>query len=88
MYSAKRATPIYADDLPNLEITAAEYNAQTAGKKQSSCRNHFYEKLFKLRGMMKTVAGREEAERRHQRMITYMRDLEQECNLTPLEIKE
>lgn len=27
--------------------------------------NHFYEKLFKLRGMMKTAAGRRIAEERH-----------------------
>jgi uncharacterized protein len=34
--------------------------------------NHFYEKLLKLKGMMKSVAGKKRAEGRHEFMETYL----------------
>jgi uncharacterized protein len=43
--------------------------------------SHFYEKLLKLRGLMHTKSGKQEAERRHQFMLQYLEEFyrEQQC---------
>ncbi|WP_394217347.1 HD domain-containing protein [Halobacillus trueperi] len=43
--------------------------------------SHFYEKLLKLRELMHTECGKQEAERRHQFMLQYLEEFyrEQEC---------
>ncbi|KAK8865605.1 hypothetical protein IAR55_000749 [Kwoniella newhampshirensis] len=43
-----------------------------------SAEGHFEEKLLKVRDRMKTVWGREEAEKRHQTMVHFLSDLERE----------
>jgi len=44
-----------------------------------SCVGHFYEKLLKLKGMMKTERGRELAEQRHEVMLSFLQQIQQEC---------
>ena len=52
---------------PRGEMTETEYRAST-----STTVNHFYEKLFKLKGLMNTRAGREIAEARDRFMRAYL----------------
>ncbi len=56
-------------------MTKEEYMAQ----KNSPSVNHFYEKLLKLKGMMKTNAGRALAEKRHAFMQTFLAQFFLEC---------
>lgn len=49
-------------------------------KCESITLNHFYEKLFKLKDMMKTETGRKIAIGRHQFMLEYVKQFEMECN--------
>lgn len=42
--------------------------------------NHFHEKLLKLSAMMKTNSGKEMARRRHQFMLDFLNQLEDEYN--------
>ena len=55
------------DVSPRGEMTEAEYRAST-----STTVNHFYEKLFQLKHLMNTRAGREIAEARDQFMRAYL----------------
>jgi uncharacterized protein len=52
---------------PRTNLTAEEYKSGEA-----TTLNHFYEKLLKLKGMMKTKAGKEVAESRHAFLETYL----------------
>ena len=45
-----------------------------------SCVGHFYEKLLKLKTLMKTKAGAALAESRHQVMVDFLSQIEEECN--------
>lgn len=47
---------------------------------QSTTMNHFSEKLFKLKDMMKTQTGRLIAEKRHQVMVDFVSQFENEWN--------
>ncbi|KAL1405190.1 hypothetical protein Q8F55_008815 [Vanrija albida] len=46
-----------------------------------SCEGHFYDKLLKIKDLMKTDAGRQEAEQRHATMVSFLDALNQERNL-------
>lgn len=52
--------------------------------------DHFYEKLLKLRELMHTESGKQEAERRHQFMLQYLEEFyrEQECREETSHVKE
>ena len=52
------------------------YKSQSAN---SPSINHFYEKLLKLKDLMKTRAGRKRAEQRHQVMVNYLQTFHDEC---------
>jgi uncharacterized protein len=81
-YNGARNLPLYEPQVtPLANITEAEYNAQTCTGRNSNARNHFYEKLFKLEGMMKTTIGKQLAYERNNLMKQFIRQLEKECGL-------
>jgi uncharacterized protein len=55
------------------------YNAE--GGDSATAYDHFFEKLFKLKSMMKTETGRNEALRRHAFMVQFIEELEYESGL-------
>ena len=74
--------PFYteSDRQTNAGITADEYNkqAETGG---GSAIGHFYEKLFKLKDMMKTETGLKLARERTEFMKEFINIMRQECDL-------
>ncbi len=75
-YGGHKGSEIYNPNIkPNLNMTKKEYknsNAPTI--------NHFYEKLFLLKNMMKTNYGKKLAEERHAFMETYLEQFYGEWN--------
>jgi len=59
---------------PQLNMTKEEYKKSTA-----PTINHFYEKLLRLKGLMKTDTGRALAEERHDFMLSYLDQFFKEC---------
>jgi uncharacterized protein len=73
VYSGKKNRPIYDPQLPPIEINSKEdYSKSNAG---ATSINHFYEKLFKIKSMMKTASGKEIAEKRHEYMVEFVDQL-------------
>lgn len=58
---------------PNVDMAAHEYNAAGTTHDGDSFINHFFEKLLKVRGMMLTTPGGEEAMKRELVMIEFLR---------------
>lgn len=81
-FSGAMKRPFYteADRQIKSEITAEEYNKQ-AEKGGGSAIGHFYEKLFKLKDMMKTETGRKIAIERNEFMKTFISTIRSECGL-------
>ncbi len=77
MYSAATGRALFnAAEFPNENLTPEEYkNKNRAGKHAI---NHFFEKLLKLKGAMQTVAGKQEAERRHEFMLLFLNEFFEE----------
>jgi uncharacterized protein len=75
------------DTLPMVEMTGEKYN-QVLKNAKANARNHFYEKLLKISGMLKTDAGKEEGSRRHELMKKFIAEFDRECDLdsTPLSL--
>lgn len=74
VYGASKKRPMFdPDDSPMVDFTAAEYDAN-----KGSTINHFFEKLLKLRERMHTTSGREEAEKRHATMVSFLDDFFEE----------
>ncbi|WVZ59377.1 hypothetical protein U9M48_009526 [Paspalum notatum var. saurae] len=61
--------------LPRDNLSKEKYMSK--GEKQTSI-NHFHEKLFKLKGMMKTEAGKRRAEKRHKFMENFVAEFYEE----------
>ncbi|POM62496.1 HD domain containing hypothetical protein [Phytophthora palmivora] len=69
-YGGYKKHPHYDPEiLPNHSITKEQYMVE---KRPNTSINHFYEKLLKLRGMMKTNAGTRIAEERHAFMERFL----------------
>jgi uncharacterized protein len=67
-YGGFKNRVLYDPAIPaNLNMSKEEYKNTTA-----PTLNHFYEKLLLLKNLMKTEAGREIAEQRHQFMLNYL----------------
>lgn len=62
-YGGHKKRALYDPEVPPTEELSKEVYMQQG--RESPTINHFYEKLFKLRGMMKTNAGKRIAEERH-----------------------
>jgi len=78
-YSGKRNIPLcIPGHKASSEMTAEEYNEQTKNG-GGSARCHFEEKLLKLKDLMKSEAGKKEAVRRHEFMLSFMKNFDQDC---------
>ncbi|WP_316769554.1 HD domain-containing protein [Pedobacter frigiditerrae] len=67
-YGGYKNRVLYDPAIPaNLNMSKEEYKNTTA-----PTLNHFYEKLLLLKDLMKTEAGKEIAEQRHQFMLNYL----------------
>lgn len=76
-YGGHKKRPLYDPEIPyTTEVTKEQYMAQ----RNSPTINHFYEKLLKLRGLMKTTAGRRIAEERHAFMEQFMAQFHSEIS--------
>lgn len=76
---AQYGAPIFDRKVfPELALTAEEY--KKPNRKSDNFINHFFEKMLRLQGLMITSAGREEAVRRHEFMIVFLRQYFEENN--------
>ena len=67
-YGGSHGRHMYHPDIkPNLNMTSEEYR-----KSESTTINHFYEKLFKLRGLLNTDAARKIATEREEYMKVFV----------------
>jgi len=57
------------------ELSTTEYKKSTA-----PTINHFYEKLLLLKDKMNTESGKRQAEKRHQYMLDYLTQFDNEWN--------
>lgn len=81
-YSGAMKHPFYteSDRQIKFDITAEEYDEQTKTGGGSAI-GHFYEKLFKLKELMKTETGKKMAQERDKFMKEFIDYLRKECNL-------
>jgi uncharacterized protein len=82
-----RGTPFYRETDVLRAMTSDDYNKQTETGEGSAI-FHFYEKLFKLKNMMKTESGRREAQERHDFMVQFIRQIEKESEIYGYPIPE
>uniref|UniRef100_H3GA41 HD/PDEase domain-containing protein n=1 Tax=Phytophthora ramorum TaxID=164328 RepID=H3GA41_PHYRM len=69
-FGGHKLRPLYDPDVPPIDdMTKEQYMDPN---RPNTTINHFYEKLLKLRGMMKTNAGKRLAEERHAFMETFL----------------
>ena len=74
-FGGAKGRPMFdPDHAPNAHMTKEEY---AKGASAPSI-NHFYEKLLKLKDLMKTSAGRRRAAQRHQVMVQFLKDFDDE----------
>ena len=75
-FGGSRSRPIFVpDQKPMDELSKDAYINNV-----SASVNHFFEKLLRLKDLMQTRAGKEEALRRHQFMVEYLRTLFEETD--------
>lgn len=80
-YTCITKRPFYDPKIQPLEnITAEEYNKQESAK-TSTAYTHFFEKLFKLKDRMCTETGKMIAAKRHQFMVDFISQFEDEILL-------
>lgn len=73
MYSAATGRKLFDEaEFPKENLTAAEYKDKSRAGNHSI--NHFFDKLLKLKGAMRTAAGKREAERRHAFMAEFLQE--------------
>lgn len=78
-YSIKNGDPFFDKNIfPIANITVNQY---TKSRKDTSTVCHMFEKLLKLKGLMLTEAGKEEAKSRHEFLIAFLYQLFKEENL-------
>jgi uncharacterized protein len=77
-YSGAKNRPIHDPSVPpTLDISKEAY--MDPNKKDTAI-NHFYEKLFKLKDLMKTESGKKVAQKRHDFMAQYVNQFLAEWN--------
>jgi uncharacterized protein len=76
-YGGSKERPLYDPSIaPLLHATKEEY-----AKSKSHTINHFYEKLILLKDRMETATARSLAEERHQFMLDFLKQFDQEWEL-------
>ena len=76
-YGGSKLRPLYDPSIaPLLHATKKEY-----AKSKSHTVNHFYEKLLLLKDRMETATARQLAEERHQFMLDFLKQFDQEWDL-------
>jgi uncharacterized protein len=76
-YGGYKHFPIYD---PTIPVTEYEDSGSYYRSKAPTI-NHFYEKLLKLKDLMKTSTGRALAEERHEFMLQFLERFYRECHL-------
>lgn len=71
-YALARCETVVFDErvFPDINMSAEEY--KKSNRKSDNFINHFFEKLLKLKNMMFTQSGRQEAEKRHKIMVDFL----------------
>jgi len=71
-YALARCETVVFDErvFPDINMSAEEY--KKPNRKSDNFINHFFEKLLKLKNMMFTQSGRQEAEKRHKIMVDFL----------------
>ena len=80
-YSGYKNRPLYDPaEKAQLNMTYEQYQAQT--KANTGCAiSHFHEKLFRLKDMMKTPTAIKMAQKRHDVMVSFVRQIEEEYSM-------
>lgn len=80
-YSGYKNRPLYDPaEKAQLNMTYEQYQTQT--KANTGCAiSHFHEKLFRLKDMMKTPTGIKMAQKRHDVMVTFVQQIEEEYSM-------
>ncbi|ORX48047.1 hypothetical protein DM01DRAFT_1338879 [Hesseltinella vesiculosa] len=65
---------------PMRNMTKDQYEAQSTAKNGSAI-NHFHEKLFRLKDMLRTEAGRRMGKERHEFMVQFVEQIRREYNM-------
>lgn len=74
MYAGAKGDPMHLpEERPREQMTKEEYR-----QGRSTAVNHFYEKLLKLKDLMKTETGRELAEERHEYLKAFLHQFKEE----------
>jgi uncharacterized protein len=77
-YGAIKNRLIYDESCPPRQLfTKEEYMQKSNGPTY----NHFFEKLLKLKSMIKTETGKKMAENRHQAMVLFINHMDSEATL-------
>ena len=80
-FSGAKKRPFHIEGVePMVNMTAEQYNAQTV-KNESTAINHFYEKLLLLKEKFLTETGKQLAAERHEFMLVYLKQFENECKI-------
>lgn len=77
-FGGHKMRPLYDPDVPPIEDMSKEQYMDP--NRPNTTINHFYEKLLKLRGMMKTDAGKRLAEERHAFMESFLDQFHKEIS--------
>ena len=89
-YSGATGRPIIADSVADFSqytaiqdklLSAQSYNDATLNNTGDAI-EHIYEKLLKLKSLMKTASGKRLAEQRHSFMVAFLQQLSQEFSFS------
>ena len=86
-YNGARGRPIMDENLKSIDelrnkdmISAAEYNSSEI-KNKGDALAHIFEKLLKIKDLMKTESGKSLANQRHKFLELFVENLADECHL-------
>lgn len=74
-YGGAKGHALYSHSDPKISQDAEDYRAD------QNCRNHFYDKLLRLKDLMNTDEGRRLAQGKHDFMAAFLREFETEIGI-------